>query len=319
MTPRVIVRVETMIILIVYCKYYSHGMSASQNKYDTVDIVINRYYLDHVFAHDKVLFNGNNHYNDEQIPQPQDYFDVLERGNTRHWIDKFHKRGVDFHVLTLDEQDLYWMKKAVLIGMQTRRPSHIFDDELEQTYLKHKQSMPPGAWFVRTDLVSLKEGVHGIGPYDDFKKVLQSMVTTTPGHMCFNNTSTSCNVYFMRWIDIDPDLEFRVFVYNNNITALSSQHLYSVNETLKQLTDEQIRPIIITILKYFDDVVKSRMEFMGSYTMDLALTRSGEPYFIEPNSFGKYYAAGSALYHWIYDHDTLHETDQIEVRFVNED
>jgi hypothetical protein len=123
----------------------------------------------------------------------------------------------------------------------------------------------------------------------------------------------------MKWIDIDPDLEFRVFVYNNHITALSSQHLYSVNGTLSRLSDEQIRPIIVRVLKYFEEVVKSRMEYMKDYTMDLAFTRDGEPYFIEPNSFGKYYAAGSALYHWIYDHDTLHEDDTIEVRFVQEE
>ena len=53
--------------------------------------------------------------------------------------------------------------------------------------------------------------------------------------------------------------------------------------------------------------------------MDLVLVGDDEvPYFIEANSFGKLYASGSALYHWIYDHDTLHESDVIEFRYVNE-
>jgi hypothetical protein len=61
------------------------------------------------------------------------------------------------------------------------------------------------------------------------------------------------------------------------------------------------------------------MTYKTNYVMDLALVGEDEtPYFIEPNSFGKYYAAGSALYHWIYDHDKLHETDTIELRYVNE-
>ena len=288
------------------------------SQYDDVDVVVKRYHQDYVYGQDKILFNGNNHYNDEEIEQPADYFDVLDQGNTKNWIDKFHTRGVDFHMMTLDEQDLYWMKKAYVLGMQTRRTSHIFDDELENTYQKHKHLMPPGQWFVRTDLVSLKEGVHGIGPYDDFKKVLESMISTSAGHGCFRSTHTSCNIYFMKWIDIDADLEFRVFVYNNRVTALSSQHLYSINDTLKGMTDDGIKSIVKQVLRYFDEVVKHRMEYMGSYTMDLAFTKEKQPYFIEPNSFGKYYAAGSGLYHWIYDHDTLHETDSIEVRFVHD-
>ena len=53
--------------------------------------------------------------------------------------------------------------------------------------------------------------------------------------------------------------------------------------------------------------------------MDLALLGdNNEPYFIEANSFGKYYAAGSALFSWVYDHDTLHENNEIEIRWCNE-
>lgn len=51
--------------------------------------------------------------------------------------------------------------------------------------------------------------------------------------------------------------------------------------------------------------------------MDLALIGPNDsPYFIEPNSFGKDYAAGSALFHWIDDYDALHNSDIIEFRYI---
>jgi hypothetical protein len=57
--------------------------------------------------------------------------------------------------------------------------------------------------------------------------------------------------------------------------------------------------------------------------MDFAiidLERSGEPdsaYFIEVNSFGAHYAAGSALFNWTHDYAQLHgETNVVELRFV---
>jgi len=145
------------------------------------------------------------------------------------------------------------------------------------------------------------------------------MVTTKPGHDAFRFEDTSCNIYFMKWIDMDPDKEFRIFVYQNEITALSAQHLYTINEWLNTLTHEQIVEKVHTILDYFDKHIKDKMSYMTNYVMDLSLVGEDEtPYFIEANSFGKYYAAGSALYHWIYDHDTLHDNDTIEIRYTNE-
>ena len=58
------------------------------------------------------------------------------------------------------------------------------------------------------------------------------------------------------------------------------------------------------------------MAYMDSYVMDLALV-GDTPYFIEPNPFGKDYASGSALFHWIIDHDVLHDANAIEFRYVN--
>lgn len=283
-------------------------------------VIVKRFYLDHVLSENKILFNTNNHYNDNGLDQPFDYYEIINQGNTKNWIDLFHKEA--YHKITLDEHDLRWMYRAFQIGMVTGMFPHIYDDELEAMCKKYQNYVPYGKWFIRTDYVSLKEGMHGIGPYDSLEKIVQSMCTCAHGHECFKENDTSCNIYFMKWIDINPNKEFRVFVYQNKITAISSQHIYTVNKWLNTLTDEQISEKVNNILDYFEKNIRDKMIYMTNYVMDLALITNDNgieiPYFIEPNSFGKNYAAGSALYHWVYDHDTLHEDDIIEFRYTNE-
>ncbi|MCJ7637440.1 MAG: cell division cycle 123 family protein, partial [Nitrososphaeraceae archaeon] len=165
-----------------------------------------------------------------------------------------------------------------------------------------------------------------------------SMVTTKPGHTCFNieDNDALCTIYFMKWQTFNPDKEFRVFVYKNEITAISAQHLYSINEWLNTLDDGQISNIINKILSFFKTDIRDKLLYLENYTFDFAFTESSSvhsshsmtppeqdepndtPYFLEPNGFGRHYAAGSALYHWIYDHDTLHDSEIIEFRYVNE-
>ena len=280
-------------------------------------ITIKRLYLDHVLSHDEVLYNTNNHWDDKEVLRPDDYDKVVALGNTRHWIDMFHANG--YHKITLDRRDLKWMNKAAKIGMITDRLSHIYDDEFEETCKKYEDQVPPGNYFIRTDKVSLKYGKHGVGPYNNIQHIIESMVTSTTGHLCFHDDDESCDIYFMKWQDINDDKEFRIFVHENEITAISQQHLYSINEWLNGLTDDEIKNKVQKILEHFDKEIRDKMRYMGSYVMDLALVGDDEvPYFIEPNSFGKLYASGSALYQWIYDHDTLYDPETVEFRYVNE-
>ena len=205
------------------------------------------------------------------------------------------------------------------MGTIINKCSHIFDDELQETCKKYEDQFPPGKYFVRTENVSLKYGQHGIGPYTNIKEVFQSLVSSSAGHTCIDEEDETCNIYLMRWLYIDEDKEFRIFVYNNQITAISQQHIYTINDWLNTLSDEEITQKVHQILNFFDQEIREKMEYAGSYVMDLAFVGENDtPYFIEPNSFGKRYAAGSALYHWIYDHDTIHESDTIELRYVSE-
>ena len=113
-------------------------------------------------------------------------------------------------------------------------------------------------------------------------------------------------------------MEFRVFVHENAITAVSQQHLLSVNETLAATSDGDLdRSIVQPILRYFDESIRHHFVDIGSYTLDLAVLDDGSVYFIEPNVFGAEYAAGSALFHWIHDAEALHSCKDIELRITD--
>ncbi|KAJ3123138.1 hypothetical protein HK100_011709, partial [Physocladia obscura] len=181
--------------------------------------------------------------------------------------------------------------------------------------------------FIRTDLASLKYGLHGAGPYyaTDFARVVESLISSSAGHECLRQEDDSLVLYLFPWVHINPDREFRVFVHKNNITAVSHQNLYSVNRSLAKMSDAELRVNIIDPLQAFFAVsVRDTLaDFVDSYTMDFALIPGGTafvPYFIEINPFGAAYSAGSALFHWINDEALLlGDGSHVELRFNDHD
>lgn len=284
---------------------------------------IQRLQLDHVLSQDKILFNTNNHWENNQ--PPSDYQEVLSRCRTRHWVHKFHS---NYQTMVLDSTDLNWMKKAARVGMITGRFSKLFEDELEnicQKYMEQWTKVNENntqdfiGWFVRSDRVSLKEGQHGVGPYKDFKSIIESATSCGPGHQFFDSEDTECTIYLFPWLNLNPYKEFRLFVCENTLTAISDQHLYTVNEYLNTLSNTEIESLIGRILDFYEKNIKDKLSHLGNYTIDLGFIQETDmPYFIEPNSFGKLYAAGSALFSWIYDTDALHEAEIIDFRYCHE-
>jgi acetoin utilization deacetylase AcuC-like enzyme len=268
------------------------------------------------------LFNNNNLWAKQHIQRPNDYDVVLGRGATHNWVSP------DIPTITLDRADTKWMLKAAHIGLTTRQRSHIFDDEFEQTVAKYGAQfpvLPDGAkgWFVRTERVSLKYGMHGTGPYTDFGSVIESIVTSIEGHECIceRHNLDAFKIYFFPWVEIEQ--EFRVFVYQDRISAISTQHYSEINEWLRNLSDAEIaEQVVYKICDYFDSKLRRWLApIVGpNYTMDIAFLKDGSVYFIEPNSFGAQYAAGSAAFDWVYEHDALHrESDShpITVKFTD--
>ena len=72
------------------------------------------------------------------------------------------------------------------------------------------------------------------------------------------------------------------------------------------------------ILEPFERNIRPQMRgYLSNYTMDVALCgNESHLYFIEPNGFGADYSAGSALFGWTQDHETLHDASFIEFRYT---
>lgn len=269
------------------------------------NIIIQQITLDDVVKYDKERFNSNNHW--ENNIRPDDYEQRLEETNTKYWINNFRK-GFKTIVIN-DPKHLRWMKECMEISSQTGKFSELFCDEMEE-FLKEYEGIynidPNGNYFIRTENVSLKYGQHKTGPYNNLRMIVESLVSSMCGHTPIKDNTDEIVLYLLPFIEIEEHTEFRVFVCGKKITAISQQNLYSNVFKNVEKCEGIINKYIQTILEYFESNIKNSLPY-SDYTYDFAIVgRKCEPFFIEPNSFGKEYAAGSALFHWERDYDILY-------------
>ena len=265
-------------------------------------------------------YNSNNHWVNQL--QPIDYLERSANGHTRHWINAFHQ---NYEIVEIYKPDLIWMLEAAQIGQQTGLFPKLFEEELNDLLDRYKYLDPIFkhniSYFVRTENVSLKYGQHGVGPYRNLKTVIESLVTSIPTHSPIKKSIDKIRLYFLPWVEINQDLEFRVFIHNNRITAISQQSCSIKNNFFDGLDQEIITLIINKIINYFNQVIQTKITHVQNFTIDLAifnpLSEASVVYFIEINSFGREYSAGSSLFHWITDNHILYGTgSNIEFRYI---
>jgi len=257
---------------------------------------------------------------------------------TREWSNLFddelaytldkYKKWVDLWSFQSDSSRLSEPPNKVKEGLKKGREQ----EEVEE--VKEVELSKQVGWFIRTEKVSLKNGQFGPGPYFTLEKVIKSLVSSNPTHRCIDPDDETLTLYFFPFISgLDHMKEFRIFVFNNEITAISQQSLYNQNPWLTKLDyDDRLIPLIRQhILEPYETMIKPRMaNYLSTYTMDFGLIKissdeyEGEilnneiykPYFIEPNCYGAEYAAGSSLFGWIQDKEVLEDSASIEFRYT---
>lgn len=273
----------------------------------------------------EVRFNVNNLWSRDR---PGDYDQVLASHKTSLWAGPLGKKFVQFRV---PSSELGWMLRAWRVGRyQGDRFPVTFVDDLEIFLSKHEPGWPEGAWFVRSERVSLKTGMHGAGPYTSLRAVVESLGTCVMGHAPFDhledleNSDGDLCLYLFPWMpDLQPDLEFRAFVFRGRVTCVSQQHLHQKNRVLSALPEDaqvlMVREWVRAIIACQEDVASKVPQLAGPvacYTFDVVyVPETRQALFIEPNSFGAEYAAGSALFHWLEDEALLCRTNDGKVCF----
>ena len=184
--------------------------------------------LDDIVQFDKLKFNSNNHWIENK--RPDDYDNILSLSDTSRWINLFKPNNKQIKIT--NQVWIKWLKQANEISCQTgkftelyRDKINIISDELNKLY---PNVFDDNGNFIRVNNVSLKYGQHKEGPYYSFTQILESIVSRIGGHTPIKTNTTELIIYLLDWIEIRPKDEFRVFVFENKITAISQQNLYSL-------------------------------------------------------------------------------------------
>lgn len=283
------------------------------------DIVIEGIHYDHVRQYNKRLYNSNNHWPLEQ--KPADYDSVISECNMSEWLAEFRTPGT-YSTMELPIQS--WIREANRLGQQTGQISLLYYEDLNDYCAKYESlskfaelftpealAKVGGGYFVRSNSVSLKNGIHGAGPYTNLRKIVESLITCNAGHNPMSDyqpDTRTLTLTLFPWLDIQD--EYRVFVHNRRVTAISQQDLGTPHPVMAQTEEpaEYASMVTTKILAECNRAVIPWLERTGrdSITLDFAFIGSElEPYVVEFNPFGPEHAAGSSLFHWQINWDKL--------------
>ena len=268
-------------------------------------------------------YNTNNHWRYEGRQRPEDYDAVIVATAARHWMTSLKPDCQQFTITSADfDKLLGWQRVSHLKdSLSSGTLDDIKDLADKRSYQKLREALKTGSYFVRSDYASLKYGKHKNKVYKSLAEVFESMVTSKRSHSPLGLTPESrdeaLSLYLVPWRTIKPDLEFRVFVAQKKITAISQQDVYRRNEYLDEQKAPEIAQKINTYFRYY---IRDQLAMLDSYVMDIALIgdSASTVYFIEINAFGKDYTSGSAAFSWVEDADKIHarNNDTIYFRYV---
>lgn len=251
---------------------------------------------------------------------PNDYHNYCSKFYSKYWIDNFHS----YKKIVIEKPDIKLLWDAFIIGSMNKRVPNIYIEELNELAYKYTQKYPDlfndinDGYFVRTDKTSLKTGMYGNCKYNSLLKIFYSMVTCRYGHHSFDKDDEIINIYLLEYKNVDINKEFRVFVKNNKITAISQQNIYTKSIFIISKTFYEKYNLVSDLVKYFELNIKNKLIQYNDYVMDIALIED-DFYFIEINPFGTEYSSGSALFNWIKDYEILYNiknNNYIEFRYT---
>lgn len=260
-------------------------------------------------------FNNCNIWKNNKIPD--DYHDFCNKFNTNNWIDIFYN---NFYKITINLED--WIKKARNNYLIQKKLGNIFNDDIDSLVKKienkHSEIFNGSNYHVRTDYHSLKGNPLGIRKYNNFRDIIIDSIKCSKSKYVFKNSDKIINFYLIEWKIIDPIKEFRFFVFNSKLTAVSQGNIYQKNNWI----DNKIN-FLNKLNNYYNYYLLPKLKIffknknISECVIDVYYDNKNF-HFIEINPFGKEYSSGSCLFDWIKDENILYgKTNKIVFRITN--
>lgn len=178
-------------------------------------------------------------------------------------------------------------------------------DVLEPIINRLESQWCDGRWFFRFNGRSPKDGAIEF-PVLTPRHVITKIITSKRGFTSLIDGEDT--IYFVKYVDNwDRKREFRVFIYKQQVTAIS-QYTYDkcilsgkssafakeIGLKIKTYLEKEVLPIVCAAIG------------TNNVVCDIYVNEDSSLRIIEFNSFGYWLAAGSALFNWLTDRELLY-------------
>lgn len=251
--------------------------------------------------------------------------------NMQNWYDYIKDFTAKSRFIYLDPNEVKMIREAQKLcsvrGWQTRDYEKFHDiiEKLQPFFLSDKISH----YFFKMSSVSPKD-MRELQCYDETAQYFRSQCKSEGQYrkMCIHSPQeviyALCmserlyitmkdrplghHIVLRDWINADPELEFRCFVYDGSITAISQYH----STTGYRFDRDVVRNYGYQILDFWKNEVKDKLVIgtgVSDWTVDIGFLPNGKPNIVELNGFGAYLVTGAAQYCWELDYDLIHRVD----------
>jgi hypothetical protein len=201
---------------------------------------------------------------------PDNILDQEEEMAFSKYCDKFFEKDT-YQIVTIDKKHCENLMNIAKVGFVAGRVSEIFRDEYDDLLNDLKKTNVPffdnGA-FARLNYFSPKDSIfwNESLPFRSWNGLLQVIATSkrTTSSLVFSDGN---EIIIRPWrYDWEQKNEYRVFVKDKKISAISQYYLYT-DFGLSKLTDDQVRNIVDSISNLNDTIAKSYP--LDNYVIDV--------------------------------------------------
>lgn len=218
--------------------------------------------------------------------------------NKSDWIQQYPDGSITF---TLKQYQRKMLLQACKIYQAIGKiPTMIYDEE-------PIIAVPNYEFFVRFNQCSCKDGIHGTKPLTSYRQLLENIISSKRIISVLEEEELPC-LYISKYRSDWNGLEFRCFMYQGELTAISQYHWFEIQPLIETFGSiENLCQLLMEFWFNNRDKLKSIEE---DVVFDV-VWNGKEIELVECNAFST--QCGPALFNW--QEDTLFEATNIEFRY----